>query len=220
MPQVVSLPRFTFLLGPEGCGKTTLARLLCVHNHRIAMASFDEPIREATLAMFFPDQLQTGIDLREEDTLRQPLPSCPISIGGFMHGFRKFLIKEISSFIRGDLAKRRSEFILGGRAPSFSHIVYDDTEDLSDVSPFSNGFGSEACLMILVERPGFPIRPEISRFSHLPVRRFIVSNPGGNPEAMLQQLQGRYDALDLRHPPQADDSPPEPATHAPEPRDL
>jgi 2-phosphoglycerate kinase len=51
----IRLPRFTFIHGPKGTGKSTLADLLARADSGIAVCSFAEPIREALLAVFYPE---------------------------------------------------------------------------------------------------------------------------------------------------------------------
>src|SRR5258708_20004278 len=87
----MKLPPLLFLIGPPNCGKTTLATLLCDQSHFRAMCSFAEPIREATLQIFYPDQLHTGLDLREEDALKQPLPYTSLTIGEWMAPLRSLI---------------------------------------------------------------------------------------------------------------------------------
>jgi GTPase SAR1 family protein len=99
------LPPFLFLIGPPKCGKTTLVNLLCERDSSIAHCSFDEPIREATLQIFFPEQLHMGIDLREDDALQTQLPFTAITIAMWMSNLRRTLTG-ISPTLLGDIAKK------------------------------------------------------------------------------------------------------------------
>src|SRR5258708_12771757 len=106
----MKLPPLIFLIGPPNCGKTTLANLLCEQSAYRAHCSFDEPIREATLQTFFPDQMQMGIHLREEAVLKQPLPFTNLTIGDRMIALRK-LIDSISPTLAADTPKTPLSYI-------------------------------------------------------------------------------------------------------------
>jgi hypothetical protein len=175
------LPPFIFLIGPKGCGKTTLATLLCEQDNSIAHCSFDEPIREATLQIFFPEQLHMGLDLREDDAMATALPFTAISIGTWMDNLRRTLTG-ISPTLIGDLAKKRLGYIQG----RFQTFAFDDAESTSDISPFVLAYGSNNCLLIFIERSGHPIAPYLSRFSFLP--KLVVRNPEGKQQEMLEHL--------------------------------
>src|SRR5258707_13477219 len=99
----MKFPPFLFLIRPPNCGKTTLANLLCEQSAYRAHCSFDEPIREATLQPFFPDQMHMGIDLREEALLKQPLPFTILTVGQWMIVLRR-LIESIRQRIADESA--------------------------------------------------------------------------------------------------------------------
>lgn len=152
----------------------------------IAHCSFDEPLREGTLQMFFPDQLHMGIDLRNEGELQTNLPFSAIQIGQFLANLRSML-RGLNPSMLGDLAKKR----LGYFQNSFEHFLFDDTEMPDDVKPFANAWGSHNCRLIFIERTGHPIAPYIRRFDHTFLPVLMLRNPEGNPAEMLAQLDRR-----------------------------
>ncbi len=179
----MKLPPLLFLIGPPDCGKTTLATLLCDQSHFRAMCSFAEPIREATLQIFYPDQLHTGLDLREEGVLKQPLPYTSLTIGEWMNSLRS-LVDTISPTLIGDIAKKRLGYIRGG----YETFIFDDTTSPDEVKPFALAYGQNNCLLIFIERRGMSIHPLLRRFDHTFLPKLMLSNVEGKPEAMLERL--------------------------------
>lgn len=179
----MKLPPFIFLIGPKGCGKTTLATLLCEKDSSIAHCSFDEPIREATLQIFYPEQLHMGLDLREDDALATALPFSAISIGTWMDNLRRTLTG-ISPTLIGDLAKKRLGYIQGG----FQHFVFDDAESPMDIKPFALAYGQDHCKLIFIERSGKPIVGHLNKFAMTFITRLMIRNRENKPEEMLEQL--------------------------------
>jgi hypothetical protein len=177
------LPPFIFLIGPPKCGKTTLAALLCEKDSSIAHCSFDEPIREATLQIFFPEQLHLGIDLRDDDELNTALPFTNISIGHWMDSLRRTLTG-ISPTLIGDLAKKRLGYIQGG----FQHFIFDDAESPMDIKPFALAYGQDHCKLIFIERAGKPIAGHLNKFGSTFISQLMIRNREENPQQMLEQL--------------------------------
>jgi len=182
------LPAFTFLIGPHGCGKTALATMLAAQNSRVVMASFDEPLREATLSIFFPEQMHLGIDLRSPEGLATFLPGLGLRSIDFLSLFKKFLL-DLSPNIFGDLAKRRTMQMYAG---AFDHVIYDDTSAIEDMKPFVLAFGVEHTLAIFIDRAKHPIAPYLTKFSGAFINKFVVGNPEGHPEEMLVKLAANF----------------------------
>lgn len=215
---MIPLPTFTFLTGNPASGKTTLAMLLAQNDPSVAMASFDEPLREATLSLFFPHAVyDNNLDLRNSDTLRQCLPLSPLSIQTWLTEMRFFLMSKISMNVLGDLAKRRSNFILGRE---FRAVVYDDTRSFGDVSPFLNAFGREYCRLIILQRGPEPITKILKLWEPSTIPKSIIRNPEGSPEEMLSQLRSDESLSFMRR--NRILSPPEPrdSSSAPDIKDL
>jgi hypothetical protein len=55
-----------------------------------------------------------------------------------------------NKYIFGDLAKPRIAWIEN----YYSRFVFDDCRYLDEITPFSNSFGRDACLIIHIERQG------------------------------------------------------------------
>lgn len=181
---MLPLPPYVFILGPKGSGRQTLAALLWEDKHTRMVASFDEPIREATLAIFYPEQLHTGIDLRDPTVLAANAPSTASPLADFMSGLKQGL-RDLSPHLMGDLLKRRL---------SYGHITYSaylilDADGPDDVKPFVSAYGADACLLILVERHGFPLATTSAIWRGSFLRTAVVKNPEGDPHAMLQHLR-------------------------------
>lgn len=181
----IRLPPYVFLVGPRGCGKTTLAQLICEKNHRVAMAGFEEPIREATLAIFFPEQLHLGIDLRRPEVQQLSLPYTTHPAGRFMKSLRSTLT-QMSPTLVGDLAKKRASYIIG---MEYDHVIFDDSDGPDDLRPFILAYGPQSVLIILIERLGMPMPPFLRSYDNVLVPKMLITNPEGKPEAMLQRLQ-------------------------------
>jgi len=179
----MKLPPFIFLIGPKGCGKTTLATLLC-ENAAFAHCSFDEPIREATLQIFFPEQLHLGLDLREEDALNTSLPFTNLHIGDWMLSLRT-LMKSISPYLIGDIAKKRLSYFQN----QYAHFVFDDCASPDEVKPFALAFGHHNCKLIFIERQGMPAGLWLSVFAHTFLPKLMLSNIEGQPKSMLERLK-------------------------------
>jgi hypothetical protein len=176
----LALPLFTFLCGSPGSGKTKLAELLCSIDSNLLMASFDEPIREATLSTFYPDQMHLGLDLRDPETKKQQIPATGIAIGDFMSKYQNFL-RQFSPFLIGEIAKRRlSNF-------SF-HTIFDDLTTPDDIAPFVLAWGADNCLIIYIERTPKSIAPFLRTFCNIFVRKIHIMNIEGYPEKMLDNL--------------------------------
>ncbi len=207
----MKLPPLLFLIGPPNCGKTTLANLLCEQSAYRAHCSFDEPIREATLQTFFPDQMHMGIDLREEAVLKQPLPFTSLTIGEWMVALRK-LIDSISPTLAGDIAKKRLGYIRG----SYETFIFDDCTTPDEVKPFALAYGQNNCLLLLIERKGMP-----RRFDHTFLPKILLTNQEGKPEAMLDRLDKLLpQKLDFIDPEGDHADVPQPRSEEPKPSDL
>jgi len=179
------LPPFNFIIGPSGCGKTTLQNLLCEADTHMAPCGFDEPVRETVMTVFYADQpMGLHVDLREEEVERQTLPCTSLKIGEFMNTFRD-LLRSISPTLLGDLAKKRVANVIG---PGFQRVVFDDTTLPDDVRPFALAFGSTSCLLIFVERAGFPTAAYLRQFDNLLLPKLIVKNVEGDAPKMLEHM--------------------------------
>lgn len=213
---MLKLPPFTFLIGPRGCGRTTLAILMAEDDYGTAMCSFDEPVRETVLMVFYPDQLHKGLDLREKDVEELQLPFASITIEAFMANFRRMLTG-LNPHMLGDLAKKRVASVIG---PSFQRVVYDDTFSPDDVKPFAAAFGQNNCLLVFIERAGKPTAPFLRLFDNLMVPKLLVKNVEGSPKVMLEHMKQMLPGDQSLFPQPDPQGAPEPEPYKPQPTEL
>lgn len=181
---MIPLPPYVFILGPKGSGRQALANLLWEDNQMRVISSFDEPIREATLAIFYPEQLHTGVDLRNPVILGANAPYTASPLADFMSGLKQGL-RNLSPHLMGDLLKKR----LGYGPIHYANYLLLDADGPDDVKPFVSSFGADACLLILVERQGFPLATTSAVWRGSFLRTAVVKNPEGDPHAMLSHLR-------------------------------
>jgi hypothetical protein len=185
---MIRLPTFTFLNGPAGVGKTTLADLLTKQDVSMEWLSFATPLREALRAIFYYND--PHIDLRDPLIKTKPIPLCPPfwTHRKFMIDLADWLRQSTNDRLLGDIAKRAVERSLD----YFSRFIFDDARTIGDVAPFIDGYGSENCLLILLERRGVTHLPgdvgSDSQLAKLPgIQRIVLSN-NDEPEKMLDSL--------------------------------
>lgn len=182
---IPKFPAFTFIAGPAGAGKTTLATLLSEADRRVAWMSFDEVIRETTLGIFWPENIHDGsVDLRRHADLTRNLPFTSTQAGTFMSQLRG-LLKQMNPHLIGDLCKKRAGFVYG---PMYDHVIFDDTEDPDNLIPFPLAFGAHNCQIIFVERAGHTLGPTLYTFRNTLLAKRIIKNVEGKPEEMLKLL--------------------------------
>lgn len=181
---MIPLPPYVFILGPKGSGRQALANLLWEDNHMRMIASFDEPIREATLAIFYPEQLHTGVDLRNPVVLGANAPFTAAPLADFMSGLKQGL-RNLSPHLLGDLLKKRLSF----GAVAYATYLILDADGPDDVKPFVSAYGADACCLMMVERHGFPLATTSAVWRGSFLRTAVVKNPEGDPHAMLGHLR-------------------------------
>lgn len=183
----MNLPPFVFIIGLPGSGRATFANLLYEADHTRTIASFDEAIREATLAIFYPEHLHQDIDLRDPAMLAANVPFTSMPLATWLLHLR-MILRNASDTILGDLLKKR---LSQDRARYSSYLILDAAEP-ADIKPFVNAFGHENCLLVVIERAGFPPTQLAGRFTSTFLPMHIVRNPEGNPGAMLSNFEASY----------------------------
>lgn len=180
---MIRLAPFTFLNGPNGVGKTTIAERLLGEDAGLMMVGFAEPIRMALLATFYPDQLTFGINLRDSKVKESLIPGTGITHRKWMISYGQWLRELLGPNIYGDLAKRTVE----ANVKYFDRYIFEDTRFIGDLAPFVNAFGGRSCLIVHVRRHGFDFTgaDQIGGYLTVPgVRHVSVDNNGSIDDAM------------------------------------
>lgn len=185
----MKLPPYIFIIGPQGAGCKTFAEQLYNQDRTRVVCSFNEPIHEATLAVFYPEHLMQDISLTDPAQLAALAPFTSQTIATWLDSLKK-LIRSYSSTLLGDLLKKRLNLARG----AFSSYLILDAEQTDDIRPFVNGYGAENCLIVLIERPGLPITDMTKVFHNTFLPTYIVRNPEGDPSAMLAAFEAKFGA--------------------------
>jgi hypothetical protein len=145
---VIRLPPLTFLSGPPGCGKSTIADALSKQDSGLCRCSIAEPIRMALLSTFYPDQMTLGIDLRDGAVKASVIPGTGITHRQWMISFSEFMKSLFGKQIFGDLAKRQLEL----QTMYYDRFVFDDCRFADELRPFINAYGGQNCLIVHINR--------------------------------------------------------------------
>lgn len=192
----LSLPKYTFLRGPNGAGKSTLAELLCDQDSDLMRVSFAEPIRNALLGTFYPDEIfgPSTIDLRDGETKKRPLPvqdartkeankTHPYIIRQWMIDFSLWMKFSHGEDVFGQLAlntcKRNEAF--------YSRFVFDDCRFKEEISPLIQDADPSLCLSITIQRADCVHDAGLDTKPLLGVRNLFIKNDG-SPIQMLEAL--------------------------------
>lgn len=189
---MIKLPTFTFLSGLAGSGKTKLSELLMEQDNGMTTVSFATPLREALLGTFHPLRSPDHLtfDLRDESTKSAPLPFAPNwTHRQFMIEYATWLKARTSDCIFGDIAKSLVEVY----RDYYVRFVFDDARTVGDVSPFINGYGTNECLLIQVERRGVvrntgDVGSDGALFRLPGIKKLVVPN-NEEPEKMLEFME-------------------------------
>lgn len=147
---ILRLPPFTFINGPFGVGKTTLANLLIAQDPSAVRVSFAEPIRMALYATFYPDNPLDPPDLMDGAVKASPIPGTAVTHREWMIRYSSFMKETFNKHIFGELARRTCERL----EEYYCRFVFDDCRYIDELSPISLAYGKEACLLIHLERTG------------------------------------------------------------------
>jgi len=176
------------LNGPKGSGKTTLCALLQGQDHDLCPVSFAEPIRNALLATFYPEELYTpgGMDLRQQDVKFRPLPvpnaaGKSVTIRDWMIWYGQQMHSAHGDDIFGRLALRTCDL----NSMHYPRFILDGTRTEGDIRPFYHLYPGD-CLLIHLHRPGHDWAGDMG--SYLSAPRSIRLDNVGTPADMLMSL--------------------------------
>lgn len=137
----LALPKFTFLCGPNTPEKFELARLISNQDTEMWLGDFEAPLREATVALFFENDLM-GTDLRKVDKIPG---STILRVEDWLDSLKELVEAKLGSqFALGELALRHWES--EGLEGVFDRFLYRDLVDANDAMPFVVKFGVANCL--------------------------------------------------------------------------
>jgi hypothetical protein len=185
---MIPLPRFTFLNGPKGSGKTTLCALLQGQDFELCPVAFVEPIRNALLAIFYPDELYTpgGMDLRDQKVkfLSLPIPNAAgkaVPIRNWMLWFGAQMRSAHGDDVFGRLAMRTCDL----NAAYYPRFILDGARIEGDIHPFYHLYPDD-CLLIQLHRPGCDWTGDLGSYLSSP---HSINLPNvGKPTDMLTEL--------------------------------
>ncbi len=142
------LPTITFLCGPSGVGKTTLANLLFDKTDGLQAHSLKAPLWGAARGAFF--DCDPSLDLTKEPEKRTIPGLQSFSVSQFVRAFHDDLKREHGDNVLGQLAtaftKEATEF--------FDKVIFDDGDRslIEDIRFVAKEFGEDNCLIVNVSR--------------------------------------------------------------------
>lgn len=173
------LPTFTFINGPNGSGKTSLANALGDLDHGLCHSSFADPIRSALLATFYPDEMYSGgLDLQSQKVKSSPLFDTGLTHREWMIQYAQWMRSATNPYIFATIALRRCERL----ARHWPRFIFDDCRYPQEPAPFSLAYGPTECLIISLRRNGcsFTNPNEVGEdLMLLPGARHIALNNNG-----------------------------------------
>lgn len=187
---MLTLPKYTFINGPAGSGKSSLATLLCKNDPSVWRESFAQPIRDVLYAVFYPEEgpISFTFDLRETEAKTRLIPYSDNALTNreAMISFSEKWMKPVFGediFGRLCLARCRDQEMF------YDRFVIDDSGFTPEAQYIISQVGAENCLLIRLHRPGCDFAGDSRSYIHLPVNSITLINDGPKPESMLDALQ-------------------------------
>lgn len=178
----MNLPTITFLCGPSGAGKTTLANALFDALPNLQAHSLRAPLFNAARGAFF--DCDPSIDLTFEPEKRN-IPGTGATVDDFTKHFHIFMNENYLPPALGRLAahfaRSATEF--------FDKVIFDDGDRslIDDIRFVAREFGEENCLIVNITRDDPNARavgqPNILRSNRIQCLTF--KNNYASPELML-----------------------------------
>jgi hypothetical protein len=190
---ILPLPKFTFINGPKESGKGTLAKLLRASDPNIFIESFAQPIRDALIATFWPEEsICSSFNLTDTDVKKRdmPLPPrhplTPNTIRDAMISFSEDWMKpRWGEDVFGKLALRRCQ----ENEIFYSRFVFDDCGFTEEVNHIVKAAGAESCLILRLDRPGHSFVGDSRNYVNIPDVNLIPLLNDASPEDLLSKLQ-------------------------------
>lgn len=191
----MELPLLTFLCGPSGVGKTTLANLLSDEVSACEALSLHAPVRGAILGGFF--SCDPSLDLTKVP--EQKLPGLDANVRSFSLSYLQFLKTQFGNNALGHIALAH----IAEQSDYFEHFVLDDCWWLEqlDVRFLIDAVGPQNCLIVNLSRPGIEGEPLRSNR----VNVLGVENNAPTPAALLDLFALPLNLTLKRHSRHADD---------------
>lgn len=188
---MITLPKYTFINGPPGSGKSSLAALLCNNDRTVWRESFAQPIRDMMYAVFFPEEgpISFSFDLRDMSAKQALHPYAKDAI----HTNRSVMISFSENWMKpafgNDIFGRLCYARCKEQELFYDRFVIDDSGFAHETEYIISQVGAENCLLIHLNRPGCDFAGDSRSYIDLPISSITLVNDGPKPESMLDALQ-------------------------------
>ena len=193
---LLNLPKFLFINGPAGSGKSTLQKLLLSHGNCFA-ESFAEPIRQTIYSVFFPEEgpIYYNFNLKHQEVKKKEFP---FTTGLKAKTFRDVMI----SFSEDWMKPTFGEDIFGRLAFQrcvendlfYDHFIFDDSGFAAEAMHIIKMASPENCALIRLYRDGHNFSNDSRSYIKLPCRSLDLYNNGTEAD-MLDSLAAAWGNL-------------------------
>lgn len=148
-PAPLPLPRFTFLCGPQPTLdiRKALTEALCSRDSGLLMCDFEEPLRSATVHLFYSGMTMEHDLTDPAERVISPILTFPINatIEEWLSNLSSLLVDCYGPGAIGEIALR--DYLSEGTDMLFNRVIFRDVESPADVEVFADRFPGE-CLCI------------------------------------------------------------------------
>jgi hypothetical protein len=193
----LNLPRFLFINGPPGSGKTTLSRMICETNSEATTESFASPIREMIWSVFFPEHVvsrpfdlkDTEIKKRELVALAKIEPTDPGSQTTVREAMIEFSENYMKKLFGEDIFGRLLWNRCYEETQFYSSFVIDDSGFVPEAAYVVSRADASVCRLIRLHRSGCNYSADSRSYITLPGVQTLDLHNDGAPDEMMQTLQ-------------------------------